>query len=104
MTSKLLPTGNILPTFLTFIFFIFFFALVVTAQSQTVSGVVRSAPDNQPLSGVTVQIKGTSNSTATDPKGHYLLRNLSSSDSLFFSYIGFKNETVAVNSRTTKAI
>jgi TonB-linked SusC/RagA family outer membrane protein len=79
---------------------IFLIASVVTAQSQTVSGTVRSATDNQPLSGVTVQVKGTSNATATDAKGHYVLKNTSSSDSLFFSYIGFGNETVSVNSRT----
>ncbi|MCW3108538.1 MAG: TonB-dependent receptor plug, partial [Segetibacter sp.] len=56
--------------------------------------------DNQPMQGVTVQVKGATNSTATDAKGHYQLRNISSSDSLFFSSVGFRNETVAVNSRT----
>jgi TonB-linked SusC/RagA family outer membrane protein len=74
---------------------------VITAQSQVVSGIVKSGSDNQPLRGVTVQIKGTSNSTATDSKGHYLLKNVSSSDSLFFSYVGFGSETVSVDGRTS---
>lgn len=78
----------------------FFITTFVHAQAQTVSGRVRSVADNQPLTGVTVQVKGTSNSTATDAKGNYVLANVLSSDSLFFSSIGFAGETVAVNNRT----
>lgn len=100
MTSQLIPVRNLLLRFLASIFFIFFFTVAVTAQSQTVSGVVRSASDNQPLTGVTVQVKGTTNSTATDAKGHFMLRNMSASDSLFFSSIGFGNQTVAVKGRS----
>jgi len=70
-----------------------------TAQAQTVSGTVRSGTDNQPLTGVTVQVKGSTKATATDSKGHYVLRNISTPDSLFFSYIGFKEETIAINGR-----
>lgn len=72
-------------------------ASVLNARAQTVSGVVRSSTDNQPLPGVTVQVKGTSNSTATDAKGQYIVKSISSSDSLFFSSIGFRNVTVPVN-------
>jgi TonB-linked SusC/RagA family outer membrane protein len=71
----------------------------VTAQAQDISGVVRSATDGQLLTGVTVQVTGTSNSTATDAKGYYLLRNVSSSDSLFFSYVGFGSKTVLAGNR-----
>ncbi len=71
--------------------------LVSAAQSQTVSGRVSSAPDNQPLPGVTVQVMGTGNATATDAKGHYVLTNTSLSDSLLFSNIGYSEETVAIN-------
>ncbi|MEJ7769701.1 MAG: TonB-dependent receptor plug domain-containing protein, partial [Chitinophagaceae bacterium] len=78
----------------------FLMAFGVDAQAQSVSGVVRSAADNQPLPGVTVQVKGTSNSTTTDAKGTYIIRNVSSADSLFFTSIGFLGETLAVDSRT----
>ncbi|MEO8416445.1 MAG: SusC/RagA family TonB-linked outer membrane protein [Ginsengibacter sp.] len=78
---------------------IFMIACVATAQSQTVSGTIRSDADNQLLIGVTIQVKGTSNSTATDAKGHYVLSNVSSSAFLIFSYIGFGSETVSVNGR-----
>lgn len=77
-------------------FFIFIFTYSVAAQSKTVSGVVRSATDNQPLAGVTVQVKGTSNSKATDARGHYILTNVSTADSLIFSYINYNREKVAV--------
>jgi TonB-linked SusC/RagA family outer membrane protein len=70
-----------------------------TTQGQTVSGIVRSGTDNQPLTGVTVQVKGSTKATATDSKGHYILKNIFPSDSLSFSNIGFKEETVGVNGR-----
>ncbi|MEO5648799.1 MAG: carboxypeptidase-like regulatory domain-containing protein [Ginsengibacter sp.] len=63
--------------------FVYFFIAPCSVTAQTdVSGVLRSAADNQVLVGVTVHVKASSNSTATDAKGHYLLKNVSSSDSL----------------------
>ncbi len=100
MTSKLLPGRNLLMRILLCIFFKFLFALVVTAQSHSVSGVVFSATGNQPLQGVTVQLKNAGKSTATDAKGHYIITNISSSDSLVFSSVGFRSEIMRVNGRT----
>ena len=97
MKSTLLRDHHFLPALLSCLIFI---TTIVNAQSQAVSGMVRSATDSKPLAGVTVQVKGASNSTATNEKGHYVLRNISSSDSLLFSSIGFANETVSVNNRT----
>lgn len=99
MISKVLPTRFFLQGFITFIFIALWSFLTLTAQSQTVSGVVRSAADNQPMPGATVQVKGTQNSTATDAKGHYVLNSISSSDSLLFSSVGFRNETVFIKGR-----
>ena len=72
---------------------------VITAQSQVVSGKVTSSSDSKPLQGVTVLLKGTSIGTATDAKGNYTLRNVSLSDTLFFSYVGFGEEEVPINGR-----
>lgn len=102
MISKPLPGSKFLPTLLNCIFF--FCALIVNAQAQTVTGVVRSTADNQPLPGVTVQVKGTANATATDAKGSFVLRNVSSSDSIFFSSVGFQSGTFAVNNRSSLII
>lgn len=97
MKRKILLNRRFLPTLFCCMFFI---PLWVNAQSQTVSGVVRTAADNLPLAGVTVQVKGTSNTTATDPKGYYLLRDISPTNSLLFSSIGFGSVTVAVKGRS----
>ncbi len=80
--------------------FVLFFMVVSSVKAQTdVSGTVRSSADNQALAGVTVQVKGTTNSTATDAKGHYLLKNVTSSDFLLFTYVGFANESVLVGNQ-----
>ena len=86
--------------FLAFLIILFFFIPEIDAQAQSISGIIRSAGDNQPLNGVTIQVKGTSNRTATDARGYYLLKNVSPSDSLFFSFIGFKGQTIGINNRT----
>ncbi|MCW3107482.1 MAG: SusC/RagA family TonB-linked outer membrane protein [Segetibacter sp.] len=95
--TTLLPVNRILQALLLPLFLI---GSLVNAQSQTVSGIVSSFGDNKPLQGVSVQVKGKTNGTATDVKGHYILRNISASDSIFFSFIGFQSKTVAVNNST----
>lgn len=72
----------------------------VTAQSQTVTGVVTSVEDGAPLPGVNVVIKGTTEGTATDVDGRYTL-NISSSDAtLVFSFIGLQTVEIPVNGRS----
>jgi TonB-linked SusC/RagA family outer membrane protein len=85
--------------FLILLFASFFIVVSEAAAQSEVTGIVRSAADNQALLGVTVQVKGSSNSTATDAKGHYVLRNVSSSDSLLFTYVGFATESVLAGNR-----
>lgn len=97
MKSTLLRNYTLLPALL---YSTIFVAFMSNAQSQTVTGVVKSATDNRLLAGVTVQVKGSSNSTATNENGRYVLKNTSSSDSISFSSIGFAGETVSINSRT----
>ena len=97
MNRTLLQICRYLPLILSCIFLT---GLAVQAQSISVSGNIRSAGDNQPLQGVTIQVKGSSNSTATDAKGYYLIRNVASTDSLTVSSVGFKTETILVGSRT----
>lgn len=58
------------------------------AQDKTVSGVVTSVEDNMSIPGVTVMVKGTMNGTTTDIDGKFTLGNVSSSDTLVFTYIG----------------
>ena len=60
----------------------------ILAQQRTVTGTVYTATDNVPLPGVSVTIKNTSRGTTTDFDGVFSIQ-VSSSDVLEFSYIGF---------------
>ena len=64
---------------------------VASAQNGqiTVSGVVTSASDSEPMIGVSVLLKGTTSGTITDIDGNYSLR-ASVGQTLVFSYIGFQ--------------
>lgn len=68
-------------------------------KAETVSGTVKDAKGNT-LPGVNVLVKGTSTGTATDTDGHYQITVKSLSDTLIFSYIGYKTKTVPINGRT----
>jgi TonB-linked SusC/RagA family outer membrane protein len=69
------------------------------AQQVTVSGTVK---DNkgQPLSGVTVQVKGTTVGSISDLSGKYTLPNLQSNAILVFSFIGMKTQELPVNGQS----
>ncbi len=78
------------------------FLCIGLAKAQTVSGTVSDA--NGPLPGASVLVKGTTNGTQTDFDGNYALNNVSDSDVLVFSYIGYKSIEVAVNGQSTISI
>lgn len=75
------------------------FSLGVLAQEVTLSGVVTSADDNQPLPGVTVVVKGTTNGTVTNFDGNYQLK-VASDAVLIFSFVGMKSQEISVDGRT----
>ena len=65
----------------------------------TVSGVVTSAEDGEPLPGINVIIKGTSIGTATNLEGEYEL-DISKEGVLIFSFIGMTSKEVKIGNRT----
>jgi TonB-linked SusC/RagA family outer membrane protein len=69
------------------------------AQSKTISGQVKSAADSLPVSGVSVQIRGSSAGTSTDADGKFTLA-VSSNTVLVFSHTGFKELQVPVGNQT----
>lgn len=75
------------------------FSLGVFAQDITLSGVITSADDNQPLPGATVVVKGTTSGTVTNFDGVYNLKTASDA-TLLFSFVGMKSQEIAVNGRT----
>ncbi|MEO9869181.1 SusC/RagA family TonB-linked outer membrane protein [Ekhidna sp.] len=75
--------------------------LFFSAQAQTITGKVTSADDGEPLPGVTVQIKGTTQGAITDIDGRYNLLMPDSTIVLVFSYIGFQSQEISVLNQST---
>lgn len=66
----------------------------VLAQSQTISGTVRNAADDEPIIGASVQVKGTSKGTITDIDGKFSL-SVAPNSVLVVSFIGMSTQEVA---------
>lgn len=60
-----------------------------------------TGPDDKPINGASVVIRGASIGTITNDKGHYELHNVRPGATLSVSYVGFNEALVAVNNRTT---
>lgn len=71
-----------------------FFLLCLTAlsgfaQEMKVTGVITEASINEPMPGVTIQVKGTTNGAISDMNGQYTIQ-VKMNDILIFSTIGMK--------------
>ena len=73
--------------------------LHLQAQDLRVTGTVTSGKDQQPLPGVNVVIKNTSNGTTTDANGRYAIA-VPPNTVLVFSSIGYAGREVAVANQT----
>jgi TonB-linked SusC/RagA family outer membrane protein len=71
----------------------------IFAQNISVQGKVSSEDTPGGILGVTVSAAGTNKATSTDKNGHYVLPDLKPNDSLVFSFVGFKDQTEAINGR-----
>lgn len=70
------------------------------AQQTTRNGVVKDTGTGSGIVGVTVAVKGTSNSTQTDAKGSFSI-SASAGQTLVFSFIGYDPKEVTVGQSTT---
>lgn len=66
----------------------------------TISGKVTDKVSGQPMAGVNVVVKGTTNGTSTDADGYYRI-DANDNDVLVFSFIGYRAVEVAVSSRSS---
>ena len=71
---------------------------MVTAQNRTVSGVVTSASDGEPVIGASVAVKGVPTLGAiTDLNGRFVINNVpSTARTLVVSYVGLATKEVAI--------
>ena len=67
------------------------------AQQRTVTGQVTDAGDGNPIPGVNVIVKGTTNGTITDFDGKFSIQ-AADADVLVFSYIGYVAQELAISS------
>lgn len=91
------------PYFFTTLLFLLQAGLLFAQQSSgkiTVTGIITGTEDQQPLIGVNVLEKGTTNGTVSDIDGSYSL-NVNANAVLVFSYVGYETKEVAVEGRTT---
>ena len=79
--------------------FLVFAVQTAFSQQKTVSGTVLESEG--PLPGANVLVKGTSNGTQTDFDGKFSLSNITPTDILVFSYVGFKNVEIPVGNQTS---
>ncbi|HEU4470549.1 MAG TPA: SusC/RagA family TonB-linked outer membrane protein, partial [Flavisolibacter sp.] len=66
-----------------------------SAQDRTITGVVISREDRQPLGDVSVSVKGKNVATRTSPSGAYSI-NASTGDVLVFTFVGFNAQEITV--------
>ena len=70
------------------------------AQSKQIAGTVTSSEGNQPVQGVTVTVRGTKNSVATDANGQYKITVDGKATALVFSSVSFISSEAPINGRT----
>ncbi len=70
---------------------------LTSAQQRQVSGTVTGV-DGQPIAGATILVEGTQSGTTTGADGKFTLR-IPSKGNLLVSFLGYKTETVAIDSR-----
>ena len=88
-----------LRTFLAVIM-VFVVSVQLSAQQISVSGVVRDAATGEPIFGVNILEKGTTNGTITNFDGQFML-SVPSNATLVISYIGYLTKEVPVSGQRT---
>ncbi|MGK7396228.1 MAG: SusC/RagA family TonB-linked outer membrane protein [Candidatus Cyclobacteriaceae bacterium M3_2C_046] len=69
------------------------------AQSRKITGRITSFEDNEPLPGVNIVQKGTTNGTITDINGEYTL-TVPEGSTIVFSSVGYTTEEIQVNNQS----
>jgi hypothetical protein len=80
---------------LSFVFAVFI-SIISFAQQRTVTGKVIHQQTNEPIQGVTVNVKGTDRSTSTGADGSFSISVPNNQAVLIFSYVGFASQEVGL--------
>lgn len=69
-------------------------------QQSTVSGTVTDI-SGEPVPGVSIVIKGTTQGTVTNTDGKYILSSLPENATLIFSFVGLRSQEIVVGNQST---
>lgn len=81
--------------------FFLFLGSSIFAQQRQISGIVTTKPDNLPLPGVSVKVKGTKIGAITNSEGRYTIAVPSASTILLVSYLGYTTQEIAIGTSPT---
>jgi len=87
------------PLFFVAVLVVLFLPISAFGQ-QEVSGTVQDSTDAQPLPGVNIIVKGTTQGTTTDVNGIFSLSVPSLSDTLVLSFVGYRTKEVPIDGQT----
>lgn len=89
---------------LLFLLCLVFPALALTAQNFGVKGTVFSSDDGLPLPGATVVVNGTALNSMTDIDGNFAFTNLTGTETLTISFMGYVTQTVSIDGKSSLEI
>ena len=69
-------------------------------QQRTVTGIVTDT-GGQPLPGVTVLVKGTTQGTVTNAGGNFTISNIPDNAVLVFSFVGMQTQEISIGTQTS---
>ena len=80
---------------------VFLYSVCVASAQQAINGMVhiQEGQDLRPLEGVNIYWAGTTTGTISDVSGKFRVTPVDDTNQLVFSYIGFKTDTLRVNTR-----
>jgi TonB-linked SusC/RagA family outer membrane protein len=81
--------------------FMLFVTATLLAQQRTVTGKIIDQATGNPLSGATVNVKGTSRSVSVGASGDFSVTVSSPNDVLVISYVGYTTQEVAVGKQSS---
>ncbi len=79
-----------------------FFIIISSAAfaQKTVTGTVRSPKDNQPVTGASIVVKGTTIGVTTTPNGTFSINVPAGRNALIISYVGYTDMEMDISNKT----
>lgn len=80
--------------------FLIFAGMQIVLAQTTITGLVSSSEDGQPIPGAAVLVKGTTIGVTTDVNGHYSLKVPANSKTLQYQFVGMITKEVTIGTQS----